>query len=497
MKAKLVSTAILLLMIGWLKSDATIKGYSITFNSQAEDEDYYDPEVYYSNSSETDDADQAVYYSDSSEKGNSDPQVYYCDATETDDEDYEEADEPKYRENDVMYGAFKIITKPKGADVNLYDADMYLSSSPTPVYPVVMDESMELKEGIPGRTITLMITKKGYKPMKKDIFVPFMYKSQARAIDNPTVFKFDLKKDRSNSSVSICLYYSYANRHHRFRHHHNWFGAPSQFPWCPPGFIGWFYPPQPPHPGHGPHHGDGHNPPPPPPGGGHHHDGDGHNPPPPPPGGGHHGSGSGHGDNPPSPPGSNGTTNPPNGVNPQVNPNGTNPSGILTPKPNDSGTNPWGTINDGGYSIQSTPAQPKPVVTGTTTVAVSYPPVKPRDTTLESKPRDKEQPKPKPTASHSGAIVTVKPPVKPNSDVVVSKPVVKEQPKPRPEVKKDEKERPAPAVKPVVKKDHTEKPTPAAKPEVKKDKEDKQESDTQDKPKTVELDKKILKILKK
>lgn len=189
-----------------------------------------------------------------------------------------------------MYGAFKIITTPKRADVTLYDIDLYLCSTPSEVYSVIEDEGMEIREGIPGRPITLMITKDGYVPLKKQIFVPLCYADQEYALDHPSVFSFELRRDRRHSYTTISYYYSYRNPRPRW-HYHLW--TPGFFPWCPPGFV--FNPG-----GHNPpgggHHGPGN-----PPGGGHHGDGDY------PPGGGHHGGGDnppggghhGDGDNPP------------------------------------------------------------------------------------------------------------------------------------------------------------------------------------------------------
>ncbi len=163
---------------------------------------------------------------------------------------------------DSMFGAFRITTKPKGADVTLYDPDIYLCETPSPVYPVMMDEYMELREGIPGRSIMLMITKRGYEPLKKEIFVPFTSEDMQEALDNPSEFSFELKKDHYRRYWHICLFYSYRHRHPRPHCRPNW------SPWIPPGHH---------HGGHGHHSGDGFPPPPPPPphgGGGDHHDGD-------------------------------------------------------------------------------------------------------------------------------------------------------------------------------------------------------------------------------
>lgn len=189
-----------------------------------------------------------------------------------------------------IYGAFRIKTFPRGADVNLYDIDEYLCETPSPVFPVYMDDYMEFREGIPGREIVIMITKKGYEPLKKRIFVPFLYSDLEEAMDNPTVFKFNLKRDYHRRYYNICSYYSI--RMHRVRPVYiNW--SPGYHPWYPHGHHHQNPPWNPG--GHGHGSGHGHNPgtpPPPPPPGGGNHDGGTVTP----PGGGHgggHGSGSG------------------------------------------------------------------------------------------------------------------------------------------------------------------------------------------------------------
>lgn len=119
---------------------------------------------------------------------------------------------------DAMYGAFRVITKPRGADVTLYDADMYLSRTPTPVYPVWMDEYMDLVEGIPGRHIMLMITKKGYIPIRQEIFVPFTHEDEGDALECPSVFVFELEKDVKRAYHKVCIYYGYKYRKPRPRY---------------------------------------------------------------------------------------------------------------------------------------------------------------------------------------------------------------------------------------------------------------------------------------
>ncbi|MDY0151509.1 MAG: hypothetical protein RBS43_04480 [Candidatus Cloacimonas sp.] len=184
-------------------------------------------------------------------------------------------------EDDSMYGAFKIVTSPKGADVNLYDLDLYLCDTPSPVYPVFMDEFMELREGIPGREITLMITKKGYVPLKKDIFVPFNYTDSSDALDNPSVFKFELERDYKRLHWQVTMFYMSRYRYPRPHHHNNLHYRP----WCPP--LTWHHHNHPDGGWYNPHH----------PGGGNNH----HNPPGS-GGGGHHNPPGGGGFNPPVPP---------------------------------------------------------------------------------------------------------------------------------------------------------------------------------------------------
>ena len=144
---------------------------------------------------------------------------------------------------DYMYGAFQVKTKPSGADVTLYDPDLYLSPTPTPVYPVLMDEYMELVEGIPGRHIMLMITKKGYVPLRQEIFVPFTHEDEVEALEAPSVFLFELEKDVKKVYHKVSIYYGYRYRHPRppaYVYYH---------PWFPPVHYGWSSPaPRPPRP---------------------------------------------------------------------------------------------------------------------------------------------------------------------------------------------------------------------------------------------------------
>jgi len=162
----------------------------------------------------------------------------------------------------TMYGSFKIVTTPRGADVNLYEIDLYLCATPSPVYPVFMDEYMELREGIPGRAINVIITKKGYVPIRRELFVPFLYTDQQIALDYPTEFHFHLTRDRMNAHVKTCVYYTCCYPRPRpvvyYVPYHVWY---------PPLIVAHYTYPIPPRPPHPP--GGGYDPPlPPPPGGG-------------------------------------------------------------------------------------------------------------------------------------------------------------------------------------------------------------------------------------
>ena len=474
MKAKFISTVILLLVIGLLKSDATYEGYSITITPNDPDEDYYNPEV------------------------------YLADTYDAESDYAEPMDAPKHDQMDELYGAFKIITKPKGADINLYDADMYLSETPTPVYPVIMDESMELREGIPGRTITLMITKEGYRPMKKDIFVPFLYQNQERALKHPTVFKFNLKRDYDRSNVSISFYYSYSNRHHRYRHHHHWFGPPSYFPWCPPGYIGWYYPPLPPY-YQGPHYGLGYwtpyPPPPPHHGDGHHHQG-GQNP----PNGPWDGGIGSNGDYPPHhnmpipPTVGSGNSNSQSGssanvkpvitpighsntasVKPVITPVGHNDTQVVHARP-DLGTKPHADTDGSNISSSSgisgkpqvikpyTPPKPKPKPASNSNNNSYQKPLKPQPDNEKPRPSYQEQPKPRPQQGKPQPSYTEKPQPKPTNEK--PRPSYQQKPKPKPD-KEQNLTKPKPQAR---EKDTQAKPKSNSKP--KSDDDDNSKEDT-------------------
>lgn len=189
-----------------------------------------------------------------------------------------------------MFGAFKIVTSPKGAAISLYGTNQSLGTTPSQIFPIFQDEYAEYNNGIAGRTFDILIARDGYKTLRRQIFVPYNQWYQEDAIDNPTVFRFDLRRQYGSS-----YNYSYV--------------VPPPRPPSPWLFWGNLF--------DGPrHHWNGHHnhilPPPPLPGGGH----GGQNPPPPPPGGGDghgshggqgHGSGNGGGNdnggqNPPLPP---------------------------------------------------------------------------------------------------------------------------------------------------------------------------------------------------
>ncbi len=151
---------------------------------------------------------------------------------------------------------------------------------------------MVLQEGIPGRKINIIITKDGYVPLKKTIFVPFLYTKEKEALKHPTVFTFDLRHDYERCYHDVCMHYALLIyvpvpiEYHFF---------PGRF-WYPPPPGG--YLPRPghhhpgncsPHPPGPPHHGN--NPPPHPPGGGTGHGSGGENTPPIPPAGSYSGNG--------------------------------------------------------------------------------------------------------------------------------------------------------------------------------------------------------------
>lgn len=275
-----------------------------------------------------------------------------------------------------LYGAFQIKTSPRDADVNLVDIDLYLCSTPSPVYPVFMDEYMELWQGIPGRSIRVIITKEGYIPVEKTLFIPFLYADQRDAMRYPTVFNFRLVRDRMQTYYEINNYYAYNYYRPRPIHYYYypgyyWYPAPSSgyLPY-PPGYVH----PRPPSGGHPGTPGSGGINPPGPPGGypGSHGGGGqgssgssgGYTP----PGGGSHGSGGqggGSGYTPPNPPGSGsgsgGHSTPPGGGGY----GGSHGNGGYTPPspPNGGGYTPPGsgsgytapTPPNGGASKPSTP----------------------------------------------------------------------------------------------------------------------------------------------
>ncbi|MCB5285668.1 MAG: hypothetical protein LHW45_08790 [Candidatus Cloacimonetes bacterium] len=241
-----------------------------------------------------------------------------------------------------LFGAFQIKTSPRGADVNLSEIDLYLCSTPSPVYPVFMDDYMELREGIPGRVIRVIITKEGYVPIEKNLFVPFLYTDQRMALDYPTVFNFRLTRDRSGSYVSICNYYAY-NYYRPRPVYYTYYPGYYWYPPPPGGYLphppGWNPPGPPPggnHPGHpGSHGGGGANPP----GGG------GGNP-------GSHGGGGSHGSDPGiTPPGGGGHGSNPGGGGYTPPSGGYGSGGSYTPPSNPSNQKPRPNNNPGGGSV--------------------------------------------------------------------------------------------------------------------------------------------------
>lgn len=93
-----------------------------------------------------------------------------------------------------MFGAFQIRTEPEGAVVTLYGSNQYLGTTPTQVFPIIMDQYMVYYYGVPGRAYSLLISKEGYIPIKEDIFVPYHKAHEVDAVREPTVFHFLLHR---------------------------------------------------------------------------------------------------------------------------------------------------------------------------------------------------------------------------------------------------------------------------------------------------------------
>ncbi len=246
-----------------------------------------------------------------------------------------------------LYGAFKIKTVPKGADIYVYDTDQLLGTTPTDIFPVFMDDYMTVRNGIPGREIELVIARDGYVPKREKIFVPLNKLELEDAYDRPTVFSFKLNRSFRGSVVLSSFFWPhwrprphYPQYFYPYSHHGNHNPRPRPPHNNPPGGnYGGSVAPNPPGGGgshgggNGGSHGGGYIPPNPPGGGngGGNHGGSGGYTPPNPPGGGN--GGGNHGGSggyiPPNPPGGG---NGGGAITPPVNPPGGGNHGY----PNDS-----------------------------------------------------------------------------------------------------------------------------------------------------------------
>jgi hypothetical protein len=94
----------------------------------------------------------------------------------------------------TSYGAFQIRTKPQGAKVTLLDNRRFVIETPSHSIPLSSDRYMTYYNGVPGKFIDIVITKKGYLPVKEKIFVPINRRWEKAALKNPTVFRFDLTR---------------------------------------------------------------------------------------------------------------------------------------------------------------------------------------------------------------------------------------------------------------------------------------------------------------
>lgn len=183
-----------------------------------------------------------------------------------------------------MYGAFKIVTEPKGAEITLTGSNQNLGTTPSQIFPIFQDEYTSYANGIPGRVFHIQLSKPGYLPLYQEIFVPYNSQHQQHAINNPTLFSFRLQRQGQQYN-SYCpppvprpwLWMNFWHKPPR-RPHHNWHYNPPQPPPPPPG--GGYGSHGGTGSGHGSHGGSG--------GGNHGNNNNNYNPPPP-PGGGHGG----------------------------------------------------------------------------------------------------------------------------------------------------------------------------------------------------------------
>ncbi len=130
-----------------------------------------------------------------------------------------------------MYGAFQIKTEPKGASITFRGTGQYIGNTPSQVFPVVMDEYTTYNSGIPGRVISLVISKDGYMPLEQDIYVPFNSVNMYDAINNPVVLKFELYRYQTPPPIYIprpCpppvieWNFHWPRPHHHYNYGHGW-----------------------------------------------------------------------------------------------------------------------------------------------------------------------------------------------------------------------------------------------------------------------------------
>ncbi|MDD3144331.1 MAG: hypothetical protein PHG32_09110 [Candidatus Cloacimonetes bacterium] len=95
-----------------------------------------------------------------------------------------------------IFGAFQVITEPRGATVTVYGTNQYLGTTPTQSVPITMDQYMTYNWGVPGRVFDLVISKRGFIPVRQQIFVPYNHRHQRDALRNPTLFHFSLARQQ-------------------------------------------------------------------------------------------------------------------------------------------------------------------------------------------------------------------------------------------------------------------------------------------------------------
>lgn len=93
-----------------------------------------------------------------------------------------------------MFGAYRIESFPRGADVIITGSNQFIGTTPTQTIPVMMDQFMTYWNGIPGRAFNIVIRKDGFTPLQQTIFVPYNRVHQVDALRNPTVFSYRLER---------------------------------------------------------------------------------------------------------------------------------------------------------------------------------------------------------------------------------------------------------------------------------------------------------------